>query len=276
MWESATRPVVRGSPWPWNRLSELTYGRRRREIYGFGGGTGSGKTETFKEVMDYVLNVDKLPVGGFFLEEEPGYTMKVMAGKQVNKRFHVPDAGWTQDELEAGLRSLDNKLFLYNHYGAKSWANLRTKIRYMVVSLGIKDIFLDHLTALVTDEANVNDELGKIMADMASMTQELDFTLYFISHLSTPSGVSHEEGGRVTVSQFRGSRTIGFWSNYLFGIERNQQHEDEKERHSPTLRVLKDRYIGLATGETIRLQYNHDTGRLTEREEPVSFDDEYK
>lgn len=266
IYEEAITPVERGLPWPWETLTNVTYGRRRKELYGFGAGSGCGKTEGFKEIIEHVIEKDKLPVGLFFLEENPATTLKVIAGKMVNKRFHIPDGDWTRDELAAGINRLKGKVYLYNHFGQKSYEVLRAKIRYMVVGLGIKDIFLDHLTALVADEKDVNAALGRIMADMAGLTQELDFTLYFISHLATPTGAPHEEGGRVTASQFRGSRTIMFWSNFLFGYERNQQEEDEKKRNTTKFRVLKDRYTGLGTGVTFDLYYDHETGRMLEKD----------
>lgn len=265
IYEEATKPVERGLPWPWPTLTRITYGRRRKELYGFGAGTGAGKTEGFKEVIQHIIMTEDLPVGLFFLEEHPALTAKVVAGKINNKMFHVPDAGWTDDELKAGIDSLRDKVYLYNHFGQKDWQTIKSKIRYMVVSLGIKDIFLDHLTAIVADAVDVNKELERVMADMAALTQELDFTMYYISHLTRPhTGPSHEEGGRVTSAQFRGSGAIGFWTHYLFGFERNQQAESEIERNTVTFRVLKDRYTGQATGITFPLYYNNKTGRFLE------------
>lgn len=265
--DEALKPVERGLSWPWPTLTEKTFGRRRKELYGFGAGSGSGKTEGFKEIIQHVIEHDKLPVGLIFLEEQPAMTLKQVAGKIANKRFHIPDGDWTQEDLRHGIENLKDKVFLYDHFGQKDWEGLRSKIRYMVVSLGIKDIFLDHLTALVSDEPDTNAALGRIMEDMASLTQELDFTLYFISHLSTPTGDPHEEGGRVKASQFRGSRTITFWSHYLFGYERNQQADSDDARNTTTFRVLKDRYTGLATGLTFKLFFDHTTGRMLEKEE---------
>lgn len=265
IYEEAIRPVERGLPWPWPTLTEITFGRRRREMYGFGAGTGAGKTEAFKEVMQHILTVEGATIGVFSLEEHPALTAKIIAGKMANKKFHVPDAGWTREELEQGIRRLEGRVYLYNHFGQKDWATIKNKIRYMVVSLGIKDIFLDHLTALVAETENVNKEFERVMADMAALSQELDFTLYFISHLTRPNtGPSHEEGGRVTVSQFRGSGAIGFWSNFLFALERDQQAEAEQDRNTVRLRVLKDRYTGLSTGRVINLNYNQGTGRFLE------------
>ncbi|MDQ0392637.1 hypothetical protein [Labrys monachus] len=66
------------------------------------------------------------------------------------------------------------------------------------------------------------------------------------------------------------SRTaaIGFWCHYMFGLERDQQHEDERWRSITVFRVLKDRYTGRATGEVIYLGYDRDTGTLFETEAP--------
>lgn len=263
--EEAITPPQMGSSWPWPTLSRLTYGRRRREMYGFAAGTGSGKTEAFKEVIQHIVEVDQLPVGVFFLEEPPSHTLKVLAGKLRNKRFHVPDGDWTVDELKEAVESLREKVYLYNHFGQKDWATIKSKIRYMVKVLGIKDIFLDHLTAIVAEASDVNKELERVMADMATLTQELDFTLYFVSHLTTPAyGPSHEEGGRVTSAQLRGSRTVAYWSHFLFGLERDQQAEDEFTRNKVLFRVLKDRYTGFSTGHTFDLYYDHNTGRFLE------------
>ena len=269
IFEQAVKPVEWGKSWPWPKLTELTFGRRRKELYGLGAGTGTGKTELFKEVIDHILDTEDSPVGLLFLEEEPAMTAKILAGKSVNKTFHIPDSGWEQSELETALKKMRGRVFLYDHWGSKDYETLRAKIRYMVVTLGIKDVFLDHLTALVAEEADENKALGRIMANLAALTQELDFTLYFISHLTTPSGTPHEEGGRVTSSQFRGSRAIAFWANYLFGLERNQQADDVEERHTTTFRVLKDRYTGRATGEVFYMGYNQEAGRFYEKAEPA-------
>ena len=85
-----------------------------------------------------------------------------------------------------------------------------------------------------------------------------------VSHLATPMGKPHEEGGRVSIRHFKGSRAIGFWCHFMFGLERDQQAEDETERQTTTFRVLKDRYTGQATGLTFPLNYDHVTGKLYE------------
>ena len=72
----------------------------------------------------------------------------------------------------------------------------------------------------------------------------------------------HEEGARVTIRQFKGSRAIGFWAHFMFGLERDQQAEELSERNITTVRILKDRYSGQSTGFTLETTYDHETGRV--------------
>lgn len=273
VFDEAIKPVEWGLSWPWPTLTKATYGYRRKELYGFGAGSGSGKTEGFKEIINHVIEVHKLPAGVIFLEEPVAKTLKVLAGKRLNKRFHVPDGDWEIQELVDGINHLKGKVYLYNHFGSKDWEGIKAKIRYMVKVLGIKDIFLDHLTALVAQENDEYKALNRIMEEMSSLTQELDCTIFYISHLRKANGTPHEEGGRVSADQFKGSGAIVFWSNFLFGYERNQQATDAAEKNTTTFRVLKDRNLGIATGLTFQLWYNHENGRWQEKEDMDGFEE---
>lgn len=262
------RPVQWGFSWPWPQVTKATYGIRRGELYIFGAGSGCGKTESFKEVIQHVVHEHHNPVGLFFLEEPAARTAKAIAGKFANRRFHIPDAGWKQDELEAqyNIMAEENLIHIYDSFGVKKWANIKEKIRYMVVVLGIKDIFLDHLTALTADEPDERRALDTMLAEMSSMAEELNFTFYVISHLTRPGAgrKSHEEGGRVRQADFRGSGSIAFWAHYMFALERNTQAEDFDERNRVVFRCLKDRMSGNATGTTVGMKYDHESGRLEE------------
>jgi len=270
IYEDAITPPVQGKSFPWPTLTDVTYGYRTGEIWGIGAGSGCGKTEWFKEMINHTIYVHHEVAGVIFLEEPAAKTLKVLAGKRVNKRFHIPqDKGgdWTLTELKDGINDLKGKVFLFNHFGSKDWESIKAKIKFMVVVLGVKSIYLDHLTALVAQEDNEYKALNKIMEEMSSLCQELDCTIFYVSHLRKANGTPHEEGGRVTADQFKGSGAIVFWSNFLIGLERNQQATDEDERNTTTLRVLKDRNTGLATGTTFKLKYDHETGRWGELDE---------
>jgi twinkle protein len=260
-----------GTPWFLEEMTKWTYGRRPGEIYAFGAGTGVGKTDLFTQSIAYDLTVLKKKVGVVYLEQPPVETLRRIAGKVAGKVFHVP--GYEQADLVDAMHRLDGAgLYMYDHFGASDWETIKARIRFMVVGLGCEHIYLDHLTALVAQEEDEKKSLDSIMSQLAGQAQELKHTLHFISHLATPEGRPHEEGGRVMIRHFRGSRSIGFWSHFMFGLERNQQAEDEAERSTTTLRCLKDRVTGSGTGHTLAIRYDRASGLLVPVDAPFEPD----
>lgn len=270
--EDVEKPVELGYPWCFETLTKVTYGRRKGEVIGLGAGTGVGKTDFLTQQIAFDVTVLGLNVGCLFLEQKPTETAKRIAGKIAGKRFHVPDAGWTSEELKENVAKLKGKVTFYDNFGACEWDVIANKITFMAHQ-GVEMFYLDHLTALA-DTADEKGSLEEIMKQMAMLAQRLNIIIIFVSHLTTPEGKSHEEGGRVSIRHFKGSRAIGFWSYFMFGLERNQQADDEEDRQTTTFRILKDRYTGQATGVTFPLAYDKDSGRLREGEAYVEREDE--
>lgn len=267
--EELDKPVEQGLPWFLDTLTKLTFGRRYGEVYGFGAGTGIGKTDFLTQQIDYDITVLQQKVGLIFLEQKPKETVVRVAGKNKGKRFHVPDGTWTTEERKAAVVEMTGKAILYDSFGQTDWEVISTKIRFMAISEDIRIFYLDHLTAMA-DTADEKGSLEQIMKEMAGLANELEIIIHFVSHLTTPEGKPHEEGGQVSIRHFKGSRSIGFWSYFMFGLERDQQSEDPELRCITTFRILKDRYTGQATGELIYLGYDRETGRLFETSLPES------
>lgn len=268
--EAALAPIIAGLPWFSKTLTEKTYGRRPGEIYAFGAGTGIGKTDFLTQQIQYDVDTLGEKVGLFMLEQQPVETLKRVGGKFAGKCFHIPDGTWSQDELVEVIERLekDDNLFFYDNFGATDWDVIASTIRYLAHSEGVRLFYLDHLTALAAAAEDERKELERVMAEMGALVKELGIVIHLVSHLATPEGKPHEEGGRVMIRHFKGSRAIGFWCHYMFGLERDQQHEDPRWRSITVFRVLKDRYTGRATGETIFLGYEPSTGTLFETVEP--------
>lgn len=276
--EELNKDLETGLPWFLPKLTEMTFGRRYGEIVGLGAGTGIGKTDLFTQQIAYDIEVLKMDVGLIFLEQQPAETATRIAGKLAGKRFHVPDGSWTKEERNAWVLKLDGRVTLYDNFGETEWEVVAAKIRYMAVSEGKRLFYVDHLTAMA-DTSDERASLEQIMKEMASLAKALKIWIFYISHLATPEGKSHEEGGHVSIRHFKGARAIGFWSHFMFGMERDQQAEDERVRQTTTLRCLKDRYTGQATGQVLYLGYTPTTGLLYETEPPEeqsAFTDETK
>ena len=266
--DEVLQPLEMGLPWCLPTLTATTYGRRYGELVGIGAGTGIGKTTLLTQQVTADI-LDNHAVGVFAFEQLPQETIRRVAGQICGKPFHVPDPNgmyWSQNDLvhAVGHPAL-KRLFLYNHFGACSWDNVKERIRYLYHAHGVRIFYIDHITALAA-AANEKENvfIEKMMAEMGGLVKELNCWILYVSHLSTPEGASHEEGGRVTIKHFKGSRSIGYWSHFMIGLERDQQADEPGERGQTVLRVLKDRYTGRSTGLTIPLTYDSETGLLGE------------
>jgi twinkle protein len=263
-----------GLPWCIPALTAATFGRRYGEAVALGAGTGVGKSTLMTQQIMADLQAGH-KVGVFAFEQLPSETIKRIAGQMTGHTFHIPDGSWKQEDLEAAVtQPCFDGLYLYDHFGACDWDVVRERIRFLRHAHGVRLIYLDHLTALAASGGD--DErivLERIMSEVGSLVKELGIWLFFVSHLSTPEGAPHEEGGRVKIRHFKGSRAIGFWSHFMFGLERDQQGEDEDVRDKSVLRILKDRYTGRGTGLQIPLSYDTSKGVLVEEKEAVFNND---
>ena len=259
-------PVTTGLPYAWPSLTSITYGRMPGQLIGLGAGPGIGKTDWFTQQIVFDVMTLGLKVGVLYMEQDTGETGQRLAGKAAGKTFHVPDGSWSPAELEAAWNALEatGRVLLYDNFGAMDFDTIEAQLRFMA-SEGCQVLYLDHLTALAAAEDDERRALERIMSRLAAFAKSTGVIVHFISHLTTPdAGAPHEEGGRVTIRQFKGSRAIGFWTHMLFGLERDQQADDEDERMVSTLRVLKDRRTGRGNGKTLRMRYDQSSGMLHE------------
>ncbi len=273
LWDEVNKPIEYGFSYPFEKLTNLTYGIRIPEFICFGAGTGMGKTDFFKEIETHLITKHKQNVGIIHLEETTRDTVLGLMTKHSGIKFHLPDTKFTEEQKRAAFNETigTERVFIYDSFGTTDLDTIKTTIRYMVKGKNCKFIFLDHITALgdaIENSGEVNQKMRNIVSELARLTRELDFTLFAISHLRKSDGKqSHEEGGRVHLDDLYGAKAISQWASYVFGLERNQQAEDLEERHTSILRCLKDRYTGQGTGCTIAIKYNTDTGKLFESDE---------
>ena len=270
-WEVLTRDDdIGGLSYPWECVQRLTHGLRRSEVVCLCAGTGVGKSLAVREIAYNLLRQEQV-IGYIALEESLKRTALGLMSCHASRKLHVEKLPEHEmrEAFDATLGS--GRVFLYDHWGSLDAENLLSRIRFLSRGMGCEWIMLDHLSIVVSG-MEVSDERRSIdvtMTKLRSLAQELDIGMVVVSHLRRPEGKAHEEGGVTSLSQLRGSASIGQLSDMVIGLERDQQDDDD--RHLTTVRVLKNRWTG-ETGVAGVLEYDQATGRLLETTMEVSID----
>lgn len=251
--------------YPWVALQNKTKGARHGELYVFTSGSGMGKSTILRE-LEYYFGVQRGELCGIVaLEESTRKTGMELMSIHLNKRLILnPECADESERGKAFNETIGNgKFFLYDHFGSLDSGNLLSKLRFMIVSLGCKRIFLDHISIVVSgmdadEDGGERKAIDKLMTNLRSLVEETGATMFVVSHLKRPDKKGHEEGAQVSLSQLRGSGAIAQLSDMVIGLERNQQGDNPNVL---TLRVLKNRHCG-DTGVSGYLEYDPETGRL--------------
>jgi twinkle protein len=261
------QPPPPSIPYPWEGLNTYLRGQRRGELTTWCAGTGVGKSQVMREIT-YHLRSHGEQVGVIALEESVVRAALSQVGLLMGKRLHDPSVRETLDPehiADAAKKALDG-VYFYEHKGVRDTAAILSRIRYMAKGLGVRWIILDHISIMISGTATDGDErkrIDELMTKVGALGEELEIGIHAVSHLRKADGTPHEEGGRVSLDDLRGSASIKQVSYNIVALERNQQAPTVAERNSTLLRVLKCREFG-DTGEACRLTYSADTGRLTE------------
>lgn len=268
LWEEVSEPLKQPDAYfPWEGLNKKLRGIMLNQIYTLTGGSGVAKTTFEKAIMNHLFYTTDSNLGGIFIEEKPRKTARTMMGAHLKKQIHLPGTDVTKDELKGAFEATlgTGRVFLYDGFGSNGIDRIKDTIIYYAKALGCKYIFLDHISIMVSDGSSPDErkELDKIMTVLATLVEELEIALFIVCHLNRPEGKGHEEGGVTALRQLRGSGGIGHLSHNVLGFERNGQADDEDERNTTTIRILKSRDTG-ESGVACKILYNKVTGETTE------------
>ena len=251
--------------YPYKGLNEKLHGIRYGSLVTFTSGTGQGKSTITREIATHLLNKGER-VGFLDLEASNRQTALGLMSTAVGKPLHIGEHN--EEELKEHFHNtIDNwNLYMFDGFGSYDPSVVYNRIEYLASGLECRTIFLDHLSILLSgldgDERRMIDQT---MTKLRSLVERTGITLFLVSHLRRSSNdrKSHEEGGRVSLSQLRGSHSISQISDAVIGLERNQQSTEGGG--DTILRVLKNRYSG-ETGIACTLTYDLSNCRFSENE----------
>jgi twinkle protein len=250
-------------------VNSKTKGHREGDIVLFISGTGSGKSTLLREDMLHILETTNDKIGVISLEETPADTARKLSGMYLRKNPAFEEI--PIDELKKGFDAVfgSDRVVLLDHQGAIKDSSIVDQMEYMCL-IGCKYIYVDHITILVSEGADGltgNEAIDKVMNDLLRLVKKHPVWIGLVSHLRKTSqgGRSFEEGKLPTMDDIRGSGSIKQVSMDIIAFARNLMAEDENERNTISIAVLKCRYSGL-TGPVQGAKYDLKTGRLTKTE----------
>jgi len=259
--------------YPYAGLNAKTLGMRKGEIVTVTAGSGIGKSQLCREFSHFLLTQGET-VGYIALEESVKRTSLGLMSLAINKPLHLGTVEVSQDELKEAFDSTlgTGRVYLYDHWGSTDSQNLMDKIRYLASGCECGWVILDHISIVVSGMEGGDERrlIDNTMTKCRALVEELKIGLILVSHLKRPEGKGHEEGGRTTLAQLRGSAGIAQLSDIVLGCERDQQ--DQETGNMTVVRVLKNRWTG-ETGVGCLLEYDKYTGRMTEVSS-ADFDDD--
>lgn len=271
-----------GLSWPWPKLNKITLGIRKHQLIIVGAGSGVGKTEFLREVAKHLIEEHGESVGVISTEDPFKKVSRAFIGKWIDKRIELPATNdptedsyrevfdYTKEEADAAIDYVadSGKFFVADLDGDYSMEKIeQTCLEFE--AMGIQNIIIDNLTGIKLDERQFGGKVGALdecVKRIGTIKDRHAVTIFLVSHLTRVGGqrVSHEEGGDVILSDFRGSGAIGFWASYALGIERNTRAESLDERTTTYISCVKDRDQGIYTGTKVMLKGDMATGRLRE------------
>lgn len=281
--------------YPWDSMNKQLYGRRSGELIVHTSGSGMGKSTVLREMIWFDLQ-QGIPVGVMMLEESVKDTVmdlislklnkpvkKIFAARKINAQrtsqgkqpldFEVVDD--LTDEEFAGARDdlFGMGLYLLDHFGSTDVDLLISKMNYMTTSMGCQNLYLDHLSIIISgqDSGNERKDIDLMMTNLRTFVERTDCHVDAVCHLTKPKNTPFEEGGQISLRDLRGSGSLYQLADGCIGYERNQQHSDPTIRNTIAVRMLKDRFGG-KTGIVDALQYDTSKGRL--HDVPFSISDD--
>jgi twinkle protein len=271
LWDTVSKPLDKAEvSYPFEGLNKLTYGIRKGELVTVTAGSGLGKSQFLREIIWHILCKTQDNIGLMFLEESVRKTGLSLMSLAANKPLHLPDTEATDEEKKDAFNATlgTDRLYMFDHFGSTNIENIVSRTEEFARAFGCGYIFLDHVSIVVSAQDNGDERkaLDRVMTELRTLVQKTGISLIIVSHLKRPDTKGHEEGAATSLAQLRGSGSIAQLSDMVIGLERNGQAEDEKERNTTKVRVLKNRFSGI-TGPACHLLYSKDSGRMLEIEE---------
>ncbi len=283
---------LRGTEYPWETMTKITYGFQLGELHILVGAPGIGKTEIAKELLYWFLDKE-MKVGLFSFEQGAENSLRRIVGSKLGLKLHLPGANWDQDKIRAEAMKLNERIYLCRRTGAIDLDGIFLDIKYLARAKGVQFFIIDNLASLGVSTDFKQAE--KLMTTLQALKLELNISIVLLSHVAKDKmskqvyvstspknaeyyddqtasdfeqrvnkpGMEWESGRMPTNNNVDGPAIIVRLADYVWGIGRNTTSEDKAESQVTKVKALKTRLDSSMTGIVFNLCYT-DKGRLIE------------
>lgn len=246
-----------GVPYPFEKLTHMTYGIRTGEIVLVTAQEKVGKTEFMHAVLHSLLKETDDAVAGLFIEETKRRTLQALAGIHLRRPVHLPDCDIAQDQIAEAINQVvkrDDRLHLYSHTRSDDPEVVLDTIRFLTSGRSCKYVLFDHPGMAVFGLGDTNERLvlDTLATKLALMVKELDFALVVVSHVND-------------FGQTRGSRYLGKVCDLRIDLTRDTANADPLIRDRLNITIPYGRYCS-NSGPVGSYLFNPDTQGYSEIE----------
>jgi twinkle protein len=244
-----------GISYPFNSLTNMTYGIRTGEMVLVTGMEKIGKTE-FMHALEYqLLQRTNDNVGAIFLEENLQRHLHALGGFEAKRPLHLPDSGASQVEITTAVEKAigrDQRLYFYSHFGSNDPEVFLDRIRFLATACSCRYILFDNISMALSGLAEVDERraFDRLTTQLEMMVKELGFGLIMVSHVN--------DSGKT-----RGSRYMTKACDINIRLTRDLLSLDPDERNTMHILVPYNRYCG-KTGYCCSVQFDPATYSYTE------------
>lgn len=251
---------------PYPILNAKLRGFRKGELYIFTAGSGIGKSTVVRELAFHLMMQHGCRIGYIGLEEKPMRTGLAFMSIYLNRPLHLTMEGVSREAYEHAARAVvDNgRLFVFDHWGSLKIDALLNRLRYLALASQVDFIILDHISIVISGLGLENERtaIDVLLTRLRTLCEQTGVGILAITHLrkAGQQQKAAEDGGRVSLSDLRGSSSLYQLADGVISLIRNPCSRTTNANVS-TLELLKNRFTG-EQGICDRLRYDLDTGRL--------------
>lgn len=239
-------------------------------------GSGSGKSSLINQCIAFWMTTLDLNVGVVSLEAEAGEFGENLLSHHMGKKIalianteeRIAFVGSPEAEDAAfnlfNRKDGSGRLFLLDDRG--DFHKLQEKMEELVITCECKIICVDVISDVFAGKSI--EEIDKWMAWSKQFVKRHNVILFHISHVrkSAADTKSASQGSFLTEESIIGSGTQYRSAGVNIALQRDKNHEDEVERNTTHIHVLKSRSTGW-TGHACDLFYSSETHTLWDIEE---------